>query len=79
MLQEARTEVTVRLVSDGLTEVVVLRVGTLGTFRERTIVLRPGSYVVTGRRQGYRDARKTLVISSSKVPPPLDVRCTEAL
>ena len=79
MLQEARTSVDVRLLSDGLTEVVVLRVATLGAFRERTVSLRPGSYVVVGRRQGYRDARKTLVVSPSRVPAPLDVRCQEAL
>ena len=79
LLQEARTTVDVRLVSDGLTDVVVLRVATLGAFRERTLSLRPGSYVVVGRRQGYRDARKTFVVSPARVPPPLDVRCVEAL
>jgi hypothetical protein len=79
LVQEARTPVDVRLVSDGLTEVSVLRVGPLGTFREKKVALRPGSYVVLGKRQGYRDARQTLVVSPSSVPPPLEVRCREAL
>ena len=52
----------VRLQSDGLTDVTVLRVGALGAFREKTLTLRPGSYVVMGKRSGYRDARKTLVV-----------------
>lgn len=79
LLREARTPVDVHLVSDGLTEVSVLRVGSLGTFREKKVALRPGSYVVVGKRQGYRDSRQTLVVSPTRVPPPLDVRCQEAL
>jgi hypothetical protein len=79
LLHEARTPVEVSLVSDGLTEVVVQRFGELGAFREKKVALRPGSYVVLGRRRGYRDTRKTLVVSPARVPPPLDVRCEEAL
>jgi hypothetical protein len=55
-------------------------VGTIGTFRgEKKVALRPGSYVVLGKRQGYRDARKTLLVSPAQTPPPLEVRCSEAL
>jgi tetratricopeptide (TPR) repeat protein len=79
LLRDARTTVNVPLRSDGATEVVVLRVGTLGTFREKEVTLRPGSYVVVGRRRGYRDTRKTLVVSPGVRPAPLDVRCEEAL
>jgi hypothetical protein len=79
LLQEARTPLDVRLVSDGLTEVAVQRVGTLGAFKEKSVALRPGSYVVTGKRKGYRDTRKTLVVSPTHIPPPLDVRCDQTL
>jgi hypothetical protein len=79
LLKQARTTVDVPLVSDGATEVVVLRVGTLGAFRQKQIALRPGSYVVVGRRRGYRDTRKTLVVSPGARPAPLDVRCDQAL
>jgi tetratricopeptide (TPR) repeat protein len=79
LLQDARTPVGVPLRSDGATEVVVLRVGTLGTFREKEVTLRPGSYVLVGRRRGYRDTRKTLVVSPGRRPAPLDVRCEETL
>jgi hypothetical protein len=79
LLGQARTAVDVRLVSDGRTEVVVLRVGALGAFREKSLRLRPGSYVVVGRRQGYRDTRKTFVVSAGSPAPPLDVRCQEEL
>ena len=56
-LAAAQTVVAVRLVSDGLTDVSVLRVGRLGVFKEKTLQLRPGSYVVVGTRKGYRDTR----------------------
>jgi hypothetical protein len=71
--------VDVHLLSDGLTEVVVLRVGALGAFREKSLALRPGSYVVVGKRRGYRDVRKTLLVSPAQSLPPLVVRCDEAL
>jgi hypothetical protein len=79
LVKDARTSVGVSLVSDGATEVVILRVGTLGTFKKKDVTLRPGSYVVLGKRQGYRDTRKTLVVSPGARPAPLDVRCSEAL
>jgi tetratricopeptide (TPR) repeat protein len=80
LVQEARTPVDVRLVSDGLTEISVLRVGTIGTFRgEKKVALRPGSYVVLGRRQGYRDSRQTILVAPAQSPPPVEVRCREAL
>jgi hypothetical protein len=79
ILKDARTTVDVPLVSDGVTEVAVLRVGTLGAFRKKEIPLRPGSYVVVGKRRGYRDTRKTLVVAPGARPAPLDVRCEEAL
>jgi tetratricopeptide (TPR) repeat protein len=79
LVHEARTPVDVFLVSDGLTDVSVLRVATLGTFREKKVALRPGSYVVLGKRQGYRDSRQTFVVSPTGTPAPLEVRCREAL
>jgi tetratricopeptide (TPR) repeat protein len=79
LLRAARTPVDVHLLSDGLTEVVVLRVGALGAFREKSLALRPGSYVVVGKRRGYRDVRKTLLVSPAQSLPPLVVRCDEAL
>lgn len=78
-LHEARTPVDVQILSDGLTEVAVLRVGALGAFREKTLALRPGSYIVVGKRQGYRDVRKTLRVSPAPGSSPLVVRCDEAL
>ena len=71
--------VRVRLESDGLTDVVVYQVGTLGTFEGRALELRPGVYTVVGTRRGYRDVRRQLVIEPGKEPPPLVVRCEERI
>jgi hypothetical protein len=79
LLVAARTPVAVRLVSDGRTEVSVLRFGRLGLFKEKALDLRPGSYVVVGTRPGYRDARRTLVVPPGRSPEPLVVRCEEPL
>ncbi|HEY7514121.1 MAG TPA: hypothetical protein VIC87_06565, partial [Vicinamibacteria bacterium] len=78
-LVEARTPVPVRLLSDGRTQVTVLRVGPLGTFTEKALDLRPGSYVVVGTRRGYRDARRTLEVAPGRAPEPLLVKCDEAI
>ncbi len=75
----ARTPVAVRLVSDGRTEVSVLRFGRLGSFKEKALDLRPGSYVVVGTRHGYRDSRSTLIVPPGRSPEPLVVRCEEPL
>jgi hypothetical protein len=57
----------------------VLRVGSLGRFREKALELRPGSYVVVGTRRGYRDVRRTLVVPPGRSPDPLTIHCDEAL
>jgi hypothetical protein len=78
-LAAAGVPVTVSLLSDDRTEVTVLRVGPQGRFRQKSLELRPGSYVVVGTRPGYRDARRTLVVPPGRSPAPLTVRCDEAL
>mgnify|MGYP001821618753 FL=1 len=69
----------VELVSDGLTEVVIYRVGRFGTFERRALDLRPGKYTVVGTRKGYRDVRLELAVVAGKVPEPLLVRCEEKI
>jgi hypothetical protein len=73
------TPVEVRLLSDGQTEVVVFKVGAIGKFDSHALVLRPGTYTVVGRRQGYRDVRHQLVVDADAPPEPLMVRCEEEI
>jgi eukaryotic-like serine/threonine-protein kinase len=78
-LAAARLDVPVRLVSDGLTDVSVLRVGRLGAFKEKSLQLRPGKYVVVGTRKGYRDTRVILEVAAGRPAEPVRVRCEETL
>jgi hypothetical protein len=75
MVQTAKTPVRVRLESDSLTEVSVYRVGRLGRFGTRELSLRPGTYTVTGSRDGYRDERLELVVKPGLEPIRVTIVC----
>ncbi len=79
LLEEAGTPVPVVLLSDGLTEVTVYRVGRLGTFERRELELRPGTYTVVGTRAGFRDYRTALVVEAGASPPTLSVSCRDPI
>jgi eukaryotic-like serine/threonine-protein kinase len=75
----AEVPVRVALTSDGLTEVVINRVGRFGAFQSREVELLPGRYAVVGTRQGYRDVRRELVVKPDGPPPSLTIRCEEPI
>ena len=79
LIVRASTPVAVRLVSDGLTEVTVYRVGKLGRFANHELQLRPGNYTAVGSRDGYRDVRATFKIRPGSIPGPIEVRCSEPI
>jgi eukaryotic-like serine/threonine-protein kinase len=55
--------VPVSLVSDSVTQVAILSVGTFGSFERRDIQLKPGTYTVVGSRVGYRDVRREITVT----------------
>jgi tetratricopeptide (TPR) repeat protein len=79
LLEHVSTPVAVVLESDAQTEIMVYRVGRLGTFMRRELNLKPGAYTVVGSRSGYRDVRLQLVVTPGTPPKPLVVRCTDGL
>lgn len=79
VLERMSTPVSVTLESDSMTEVVIYRVGRLGTFTRRELALKPGTYTVVGSRAGYRDIRLQLVVAPDSTPKPLVVQCEERL
>ena len=79
VMKRASTPVAVVLESDASTEVMVYRVGRLGTFTRRELSLKPGTYTVVGSRSGYRDVRLQLIVTPGTRPKTLVVRCTESL
>lgn len=79
LLKRATTELTVRLISDNATEVVIFRVGKLGRFDSQEISLRPGTYVAVGSRPGYRDVRLEFRVSPEIELQAIIVRCEEQI
>ncbi|MCH8890441.1 MAG: hypothetical protein IH827_05130, partial [Myxococcales bacterium] len=78
-VQLASTPIPVVFESDTVTEVVIRGMGTLGNFARRDVPLKPGRYVVVGRRDGYRDTRSEISIIPGKQQPVVEVRCTEKI
>lgn len=79
LLKRANTPSRVELVSDGLTDVAIYKVGKLGTFATREVELKPGTYVAVGSRSGYRDVRIEFKVGPEIDLQPIVVRCEEQI
>lgn len=73
----ARDPVTVQLRSDGLTRVVILKLGEVGTFQQQAVGLVPGRYTAVGSRTGYRDVRREFEVRAGQSPGPISIICEE--
>jgi hypothetical protein len=54
-------------------------VGAIGAFRRKELRLKPGRYVATGSRDGYRDVRREFVVVPGGTVVVVEVRCTEVV
>lgn len=79
LVQLYDTPVTVNLLSDNICEVVVYRVGRLGTFESKALSLRPGQYTAVGTRAGFRDVRKEFKVPAGGPPASVELRCEEPI
>jgi tetratricopeptide (TPR) repeat protein len=79
LMAQARVPVTVQLVSDGQTDVTLLRVATLGKFSQQTQELIPGQYVAVGARPGYRDVRVEFTVLPGTAPGTITVVCSDRI
>lgn len=79
LLKRAATPVPVQLLSDGMTSVAIFRIGQFGTFAAHELSLRPGNYVVTGVRNGYRDVRLEIRVSPETEMQPIVIQCEEQI
>ncbi len=79
LLRIAAIPVPVRFESDNMTDVVIYKVGRLGLFTTRTIDLKPGSYVASGTRDGYRDVRRTFRVGADGAMAPIVLTCEEPI
>ncbi|MEA2109296.1 MAG: hypothetical protein U9P07_07745 [Pseudomonadota bacterium] len=78
LLDRAGTKVEVILHSDEATEVIIYRVGRLGTFTQKKIKLRPGMYTIVGTRPGFRDVRHKIEVKAGR-NLSLFIHCKEAI
>ena len=79
LIEVASTPIAVRVTSDQLTTVTLYRIGALGTFADRNVELRPGTYTIVGSRDGYRDVRQTFTVRPGRNLPPINVVCVEPI
>lgn len=79
LLEQARKPITVKLESDGITDVTLYRVNPLGKFVSHTLELLPGEYVAVGVREGYRDVRREFIVPIGAAAPLVSVICNEAI
>lgn len=79
IINQASIPITVTIVSDNLTEIIIYKVGKFGKLIEKNIILRSGSYTIVGSRSGYRDYRKILKIDAKKPSIVVRVECREAI
>lgn len=79
LLENSQVPVSIRFISDGLTEVTLLRVSDLGTFEQTRVDLKPGNYAAVGRRAGYREVREEFTVGFGLTPAVVIVRCSEAI
>ena len=78
LLPDFDKPVHVYLVSDGVTQVAILSIGSFGSFERRDIELKPGTYTVLGSRVGYRDVRREITISPGETQT-VSVSCYEPI
>lgn len=77
LLENSQVPIEIQLVSDGLTDVTLLRIEHLGNFEQTSVSLKPGRYVAVGRRPGYREAREEFTVGFGLTPSSVIVQCDE--
>ena len=79
ILSIAATPVPVTILSDEMTEVVIYKIGNLGVFKQSIVPLRPGVYIATGSRTGYRDFQIRFKVSGNMTNQTIRVECKEPI
>lgn len=79
LLRDALEPVVVEIRSDNQTDVTLYKVEHMGSFTSRKLSLKPGTYVLVGKRKGYRDVRRELTIIANQPVAPLVIECVEII
>jgi hypothetical protein len=79
LIEEARRQISVVLLSDGQTNVAVYKIGIFGRFQQKNLTLRPGTYTVVGFRDGYKDVRTIIRIKPEDAQVQVRIVCVEKI
>jgi len=79
LIAVAQTTVPVTIESDGLTEVIIYKVGKLGSFYSKEVNLRPGTYTIVGSRDGFKDVRQRLKVKAGQNELRVTLKCSEEI
>lgn len=79
LLTDAVKDISVLLESDNQTQITLYKVGKLGSFTSRQLLLKPGIYTVVGTRDGYRDVRHEFTVKPREATQTIDVRCLDKI
>ncbi|MEO7773565.1 MAG: protein kinase [Steroidobacteraceae bacterium] len=79
LLEDFNRPVAVSLQSDNSTSISIARVGALGSFTRRELMLRPGRYTVIGIREGFHDVRHEITLNPGQRGTVLSVQCTDPI
>lgn len=79
LLEVSSMPINLALISDNQTNVVIYKVGKFGLFENKIVTLKPGKYTIVGTRNGFRDVRIELDVSSSMETKEIKVLCEEPI
>ncbi len=77
-IQKAEEPQTVYLTSDGESEITIYRVGVLGKFSEKSLLLKPGRYAAVAKRRQYQDVRHEFWVTPNETTR-FDIRCSKSI
>jgi hypothetical protein len=77
-IDQYNNPVEVQVNSDGKTYIVVLGVGHVGEYKQKVISLKPGKYVLQGKREGYRNKRVEFTVKAN-TPISVSLVCDERI
>ncbi len=79
LIQLAQQPIAITIQSDNLTNIAIFKVGKFGRFEQRKLELKMGKYTIVGSRPGYRDIRKTFIVSNEMTDKTISVLCDEPI
>lgn len=79
LLPQLERPVLLNMISDNQTQVSIPSIGVFGSFGRREIRLKPGTYTVVGKRDGYRAVYQEFTVEPGQQSVTITVTCSEPI